>query len=592
MSTEYSSNKLNLYTYGSVKTTNFNLVQNVYNQKLFNLSGVEIDQSQYSSSVVGTDGATQQFAFTSDYLRANKYTPSITGFQIFAEINHALTPELTYYISRYDDVLKKWVALTHGKQAVTKLTSGVIKNQWITIKPYHIDFDPNWIGRNFKLQVFGNSGVTKIYYQSSFTLTDTIKDGFKLDGTTKLNGALTFRVLTSSADTGIDFLGNKYRSGVFKAHASNVLSTDNTSTWFSKPNPSKFAVENLYFDLSINDQPVEIDSVLLDPLTPNIYFNVYYSNDSVGPETNDETWEKLLWTRVPKVFKAIKKQSYVLPDTISAKYVKIEFTHLQGKYYAPGDFEKPILYKKFPQWVLDYFIAEYEYKRNKTYDPFIKGQITLEYDLLDLAFNYYKGDIIDGVEIPPSPTNDPQSNNALINLLNANYDQLAGAGDLNIDTLSSIKIAFSKFSSHPATSGNSNSTVGALANQNAYSTLGAGLINGRIAPAQNYPTEIQTPALADTTQVSTFDREPLLFEKSAPSMFFFVNCRHEYREAYAKFSNDKAYFAGIKQIAFQKASPVAVSDDEIYTYKVNGTSANLEHNDFIMSDDKKSWLAR
>ena len=592
MSTSYSSDKINFYAYCSVNVTNFSLDQNVFNQNIFNLSGIELNQSQYSSFITGTNGAIQQFVFTSDYLRAGKYAPSLTGFQIFAEVNHFLTPELTYYLSRYDSTLNQWVGLTSGKQTVTKLPSGVTKNQWVTIKINPIDFDTNWIKQNFKLQVLGNLGINKIYYQSPFTLTDTIKDGFQSDGTTKLNGALTFRVLTASADTDLDFFGNSYRSKVFKAHSSNVLSNDSTSAWLSKPNPSKFAIENLYFDLSVNDQPVEVDSILLDPLTPNIYFNVYYSNDSIGPGIDDNTWEKLLWTRVPKVFQATKKQSYILPDTISAKYIKIEFTHLQGKYYAPGNFEKPILYKKFPQWVFNYFIAEYEYKRNKTYDPFVKGQVTLEYDLLDLAFNYYKGDIIDGVEIPPNLNSDPASNNALINLLNTNYDQQTISGNLNTDTLSSIQIAFSKFSSHPATSGNSNSTIGVLANQNAYSTLGAGLVNGRIAPAQNYPTEIQTPALADTTQVSTFDREPLLFEKSTPSMFFFVNCRHEYREAYAKFSNDKAYFAGIKQIVFQKTSPVAVSDDEIYTYKVNGTSANLEHNDFIMSEDKKSWLAR
>ena len=378
---------------------------------------------------------------------------------------------------------------------------------------------------------------------------------------------------------------------MFKSDVSNVLSRDAVAIWMSKPNPSKFAVESLYFDLSVENQPVIIDSILLDPVTPGMYFNVYYSNDD-NPGIDDETWETLMWTRVPKVFQATKKQSYILPDAIAAKYVKIEFSRLQGKYYAPGDFEKPVLYKKFPQWVFDYFIAEYQYKRNKTYDPFVSGSISLEYDLLNLAFNYYKGDIIDGVEITPNLTNDLQANNGLVNLLNSNDEESMQTYSLDINTLQKIKIAFSQFSAHPATVANTSSTVGTLATQNAYSTLGAGLSNGRIAPAQNYSTEIQSLAIADTTQVSTFEREALLFEKSISPMFFYVTCRHGYREAWAKFENDKAYFAGIKEIAFQKSIHSSKADDEIYTFIVGENSINLEHNDFVISADKKSWLAK
>ena len=156
-------NKFNFYAYGTTNVINFSLTQSAFNKNLFNLSGVELDQSQYSSSVPGTNGAVQQFAFTSDYLRAEKYAPSITGFQIFAEVNHSLTPELTYYLSKKDS-FGNWVALASGKQTIKKLPSKIIKNQWITIKTSFIDFDTNWIEQDFKLQVFGNSGITKIYY--------------------------------------------------------------------------------------------------------------------------------------------------------------------------------------------------------------------------------------------------------------------------------------------------------------------------------------------------------------------------------------------------------------------------------------------
>jgi hypothetical protein len=400
----------------------------------------------------------------------------------------------------------------------------------------------------------------------------------------QLDGVLTFRLLSAVADEGTDFLNNQFRSSIFISDATNVTSLNSNKVWTSKPNPSKFGVENLYFDVKENNQSVNLDSVLVDPITPGLFFNVYYSNDisqSATPETDAE-WENLYWIRVPKTFRATKRQNYIFPDPISAKYIKIEFSNLQASYYAPGDFQKPILYKKYPQWVFDYFIADYLAKRNQTYDPFIQGEASVTLDVYALAYDYYKGDIIQSpsgaVEIKDFKSDRTQLLGLITNKQISNtYDS---------ETLSRIKSSFDSFTSHPASGADNATTIGKAANNLATSTYGLDVQGYKIMTAQNYPIEQISTAIADTALVSTTDREPLLLEKNISPMFFYVNCRHEYKEAYAKFEDNKAYFASIKEIIFQKQNHTSQYDSNIYNYGVNENSLNIEHNDFVFSSDE------
>ena len=84
----------------------------------------------------------------------------------------------------------------------------------------------------------------------------------------------------------------------------------------------------------IEDNAVVIDSIILDPLTPGVAFNIYYTNDLTGSESNEpmteEQWEQKLWQRVPQSYVTSVKTTYVLPEPITAKFVKIEFSQLQA----------------------------------------------------------------------------------------------------------------------------------------------------------------------------------------------------------------------------------------------------------------------
>lgn len=524
---------------------------------------------------------------------SNLYRFKITGnSQWLSAFWYQKPSPQTYYTGYYDDSgvqrLLNYDKLITNKQlssSTVTLTLNNVTNLSVKDKirvfgvgdPFDGNFEiTNITNNNIQYKVSSTQTVSSTAVNPTGTL---VKDP----------SSLTFRLLTLTGDSGTDLLGNQYRSYVHKASVKNVAES-NDNYWLSKPNPSKFAVENVYFDISQSNAAVTIDSVLIEPITPNVYFNVYYSNDD-SPGYNDDSWDNHLWTRVPKIFKATKKDVYVFPEAISAKYIKIEFSHLQAKYYSPGAFQKPILYKKHPQWVFDYFIAYYEYKNNKTYDPFIQNQITIDYDVLDLGYNYYKGDIIQSPSGTMEIEDIKKDQTLLLNLLTDHriHSNQTNKNSLDLQTLNQIKTIFNRFTSHPTASSNTDSVVTKLASGNASSTISAGLINGRAAPMQNYPLENINLAVADTSQVSTINRDPLILEKNFPVMFFYVNCRHGYKEAYARFNEDKAYFAGVKNVVFQRNNHAIESDEGTYMYGTGSFDLNVKTNDFVL--DNKEWKA-
>jgi hypothetical protein len=161
---------------------------------------------------------------------------------------------------------------------------------------------------------------------------------------------------------------------------------------------------------------------------------------------------------------------------------------------------------------------------------------------------------------------------------------------LDATTMSQIKTIFDRFSSHPASSITTDNAVSKFATDLASSTLGMDVSGYKIMTAENYPFESVSVAEADTVPTSTFDKDDLLMEKNFPSMFFYVTCRHGYREALAKFENDKAFFAGIKEVVFQREDHSSLYDKKLYTYGIGEGSLNVEHNDFTLVDG--SWSAQ
>lgn len=300
------------------------------------------------------------------------------------------------------------------------------------------------------------------------------------------------------------------------------------------------------------DAPVVIDSIILDPITPGVAFNVYYTNDLTGSgesgEMTEEEWEQKLWIHVPQSYVTSVKTTYALPEPITAKFIKIEFSHLQARPYEPGDYQKPTQYKLFPDWVATPFLAEL------SLPAFTSKRVGVVYDALELGYKPLIEDLIQGPSSPEHPTPTPS---------------IAPPASNRVDpeTLRRIETTLNTYLNPPAARANPLTLLGVRAATNA-------------ANAPSYPVEGEPQFRSNSTiAVSGLDRQAVVLDESTPVMFFWVTCRHEYKELRALFENDRAYFAGVKELAFLRSQFSVSADTELYIE--SGTDdTNTERSDF------------
>jgi len=528
-----------------------------------------------SSSYLTHKNIIQEFKLPANFGRNKKY-PELTGFHLHLKCNNS-SYTISYDIQAYDQTYG-WQGIVYGVYTNSLDTNLV---QWPQINFDPVKIKTKYLNQKFRLILRLDNKIDGLYTSNSNPFKSQgcfLRRQLISNGTTRIvcdntEIALRFRLMGNVADEGIDILGNRYRSLVYRQSIDNTLDYNTQTWWMSKANPSKYAVESIYFNLG---EKTTVDAVFLDPATPNMTFNIYYTDEIDDPTPSIPGWDNIMWKRVPKEFTASKRQNYILPTPISTKFIKIEFTNLQAKSYLTGDFQRPIIYNKYPQWVFDYFITRYAYERNMTYDPFIANEININFDLLDLAFNYYKGDIIqystNPLKIKVVNEKTEKLDQTLRSLLVENAD---GVNNLDVQTMMKVKTNMEPFLSHPAFLSDSDTEAGTAA------------INA--AKPNNYPIEDVISIVASTSIVSNHNREHLINEKRLPNMYFFIDCRHGYRQALAKLPDGKGYFAGVKEIGFQKQDHKVVYDNSIYM-TVAGSTLNSAINDFKY--DGVAWVSR
>lgn len=328
----------------------------------------------------------------------------------------------------------------------------------------------------------------------------------------------------------------------------------NNHLWSGQPHGSS-SIEVIPSDP--DDSESVVDRIFLDPLTPGMYFSVYYTSDGDKPTSEDE-WDQKLWKVVPKTFYAVKREVHVLPQPIAAKYVKVEFSHLQARHYNPGDFARPITYKKHPKWVLDYFLARLDQQQALENQLGVQ-RIGIVYDALDIAYNYYLDDL--GQE-PDSPI-EVQTSVATKNFLGTLDDQ---SDQVDPDVLNQINLSLVPYRNNPTSFAKSGYLPGYVAK----STI----------PDQ-YPIEGgNVPGTSEFADIQSLRNRAVAFERDFPVMYFYLTCRHGYRLVTAGFSHDRAYFAGINEIAFTRENYTAAHDNTQYV-EPGADLLNIERNDFI-----------
>jgi hypothetical protein len=546
---------------------------------LKNLSGIVINQDQAPMSnadkaAISQDWRYQEFILPTDYARGTEAGeiryPSLSGISLAMEVPDLDAVELEFYLERNVFGLG-WLSQATGSVLRASATGTLV---WVDVyleKPVEIDTDS--YNDRWRFSFRGTGGNAWLSVPNPLVLPSNAR-AYAEDGITplQLNGQDTsfmFRVLGLTADEGVDFLGNNFRSVVTTQDVGNVVTgegSEDDTFWLSKPNPSKFAVESLYFDLTPNsiETHAVIDSVIVDPITPGIFFHIYYSDEG-DPETDSDAWDNKLWKRVPQTFRAIKRDRFVLPEPISARYIKIEFSHLQARFYDPGDFAQPVTYKKHPKWVLDYFLLRYG---TDSLGP--AQRVGLIWNSLDLAYNYYLDDIR---QEPDQPIQvDSSQVDSVVNFLRHRTDV---SDQVDPMLLGRINLALKPFQENPIA-------------RTAYDSLLGEVLTAQSYVMDEYPTETAVTFTNETfDDVSTLRNERIVFEQSYPVMFFYLTCRHKYREVQASFSHNRAYFAGVRQIAFTRENYTAAHDTSLYIEAEND-QVNVEYNDFVVEDNQ--WV--
>jgi hypothetical protein len=283
-------------------------------------------------------------------------------------------------------------------------------------------------------------------------------------------------------------------------------------------------------------------------------FNVYYSNDG-DPTFTPDDWDNKLWTRVPQVYTAKKRDTYYLTRPATAKYFKIEFANLQAQSYRTK-VNAPVRYRRFPSWVLDYFLLQYAQDRTAE-DYFIGNSINVVFDLLEYAYSYTTDDIDPGAPQPPAVL--------LQSALDLQSQLSQDLSQVDPTTLSQISQSLVPFEQQPSNLTSPDFLAGVIQNQ----------ISSTISQYQQYPTENTTQSYAVSTPFTAARiRDSLIQEKMQPDMFFFIMCRHFYRLSSAYFANDRAYFAGVRELAFLRDNYAIPVDTPVY-WETFGDSFNL-----------------
>lgn len=473
-------------------------------------------------------------------------------FSVAGRLDGSVAPVQNAAVDDYDGVR----AVVEGVVVPARLVPGVKFPFELAGVPSYLLYDDV----ENKVVYSTQAGIETFWYSSPNPLADIGNARAERPAGTPVDDggdvSLLFRVLGLVADEGIDFLGNPYR-GVVVWRASDHVTTDDVSLsdkfYVSDPCPSKFGVKSLYFDnRDVDGEASTFDRLLLDPITPDVYFHVYYTDE--GPEPHpgitEQEWEERVWKAVPGSFKMVQRTTHAMPKPITAKYVKIECSHLQAHSYAPGVFARPVTYKKHPKWVLDYFLA-----RTETTENFDPRTVTLVYDALDLAYNYYLDDL---QEAPDDPavlgTDDAPTVLAYLRQRDDVSDQIDNA------TLAQINLEMAPW-------------VQDIRFRARYDYLPSTLA----IPEDNQPSEVVTTTA--NLPFSSSMTEPVVFEQSFPVTFFFVDCRHRYREVRASFKNDRAYFVAIREIAFLRDRYTIANDANLYIESA-GDNVNVDRNDF------------
>lgn len=383
------------------------------------------------------------------------------------------------------------------------------------------------------------------------------------------------------ADTGFDIFGNPYRTSLISNEASAAADGNSLTYWQSQPNPSRNAVECLYFDIrpsDTEDSPVVIDEVYLEPLTPGVSMHVYTSNDSTQVD-----WDYKLWTPVPRHY-LVQQGSHALPGPTACRFVKLEFTRLTPAPYNVLDAPTapPILYKTHPSWVQDEIASIFPVE-TETADRFSNPFDTVSIDPLVLGFQRITDQLHSSVARIANPPENETTQPATDTQQLQDYVAESTAAD---DAVSDVEDMESQINVTSSTM-YQDDLIPLLDLSRAQARYIAAIQD--VEGATQYLTEDPLVELDPPDTQSVPDLTPAAQEKLAPLLWFPRICRHQYQVISSGRPRKIAYYVAIKTVSFTRRNYDPATSYDFPSYlELLQDDENVELNEFV-ADPTATW---
>lgn len=369
---------------------------------------------------------------------------------------------------------------------------------------------------------------------------------------------------------GVDVLGNKYTTTLTEKTPSYVIDNEPNTYWQSQPNPSPFAVESLYFDLTIAGAGQVITELYLDPITTGSSMHFYWSND------NELDWDNKLWTPIHKHF-VLKRGYYYLPRPIKAKYFKIEFSKLTPIPYNTLEYpvSSNVTYKKYPSWVQNLFANLFPVSLNKNnlqypYNSVALNQVNVGFAKPDTNFNQSE-------QLIPDTTS-----YVLNSIIQAQNSLLTATERNSVETSTRQRVA-----------NNVN-----IVNNTIYKNNFVQNLNTQDSVSRFIYNKLSSDNLIDSFTVpeysnaifntpinqSVIDLDTEEVNKKAPIMCFPYTARHGYQKLSVPRDTRLAFIIALKTVNFYRRD-YSVKYDESFYVETFDDASNILDSDFTKATD-------
>lgn len=280
-------------------------------------------------------------------------------------------------------------------------------------------------------------------------------------------------------------------------------------------------------------------------------------------------WDYKLWTPVPRHY-TLQRGNIKLPNPITAKFIKIEFTKFTPSPYPAlyRDNLPPVRYRSYPTWVLEYIGSVDQANSIKKLKDIINNQVIIDNKNL-------------GITNPDITKLSEETRKSLVDFINnqttstvlSNYEtwKPGVATQSNVDT------------QDPKVYPNTLFAQSLLSTVTNFTVQGENFINRNVSSGSSFRQERSIEPRPLLPIVSKSDRSLVELEKTRSDFWFPKICRHGYKVIETKRDFKVAYYVSIREVKFYRRNQTSAFDDRVY-FETLADVSNTESNTFVQGD--------